>query len=261
MRDVIGRGDDEHRRTLLAQPRQKSTEDAGGCAPIARTTPLGTGKGLVDFVYPQDSRGNRLGDRDGPAHVLLGRTHEATEHPTHVEAQQRQLPLARDGLSAKAFAAPLHAQQQHSLGERQTEDPRFRREGRGAFNQPVLENGQATHAAEVLGGGVILQQAALADDLLLLGEHLVDVVSAEARVLNDDLGEHILGLAERQTQSRLQQPITTRRVEINDHLLDGAHILQNSIQQRAQVFLGGQRETQDGNFLVQFRGNLQQWRH
>ena len=97
--------------------------------------------------------------------------------------------------------------------------------------------------------------------MLLLGEHLVDVVSAEARVLNDDLGEHILGLAERQTQGRLQQPITTRRVQIDIHLLDGAHILQNSIQQRAQVFLGGQRETQDGNFLVQFRGNLQQRRH
>ena len=155
----------------------------------------------------------------------------------------------------------MHPQQQHSLGKRQTENPRFGREGGRPFDQPVLEDRQTAHIAEILSGGVVRQEAALADDLLLFGEHLIDVLAAEAGVLDDDLGEHILGLAEGQPQGGLQQPIPACRIEVDGHFLDGAHVIEDTIQQRTQVFLGGQRKTQDGDLLVQLRGNLQQWRH
>ena len=81
----------------------------------------------------------------------------------------------RNRLGAQALAAALHAEQQDALRRRQAERARLVGEGHGALVQPVLEHRQAADAGEVLARRVILQQAALADDLLLLGEHLVDV--------------------------------------------------------------------------------------
>ena len=74
--------------------------------------------------------------------------------------------------------------------------------------------------AKVLAGRVIFQQAALADDLLFLGEHLVDVVAAQALVLDDDFGEDIFRLAQGQAQRRLQQPLAPGVVQVDAHLLE-----------------------------------------
>ena len=72
--------------------------------------------------------------------------------------------------------------------------------------------------------GVILQQPALADDLLLLGEHLVHVVAAEALVLDDDFGKNIFRFAQRQAEGRLQQPLAAGVVQIDLHLLELLHV-------------------------------------
>ena len=73
----------------------------------------------------------------------------------------------------------------------------------GALVQPVLQHRQAADAGKVILGRVILQQPALADDLLFLGEHFIDVIAAQSLLLDDDSGENIFRLAERQAERRL----------------------------------------------------------
>ncbi len=110
-------------------------------------------------------------------------------------------------------------------------------------------------------GGVVLEQAALADDLLLLGEHLVHVVTAQPLILDDDLGEDVLGLAEGQSERRLQQAFASRVIQFNPHLFELLHILDDAVQQGGKILAGRQGMVEDGDFLLQFGGDFQRRRH
>ena len=114
-------------------------------------------------------------------------------------------------LAHRLLPQPCTPSSRMPFGARQAERARLVGEGHGALVQPVLQHARPPTLREVLARRVILQQAALADDLLLLGKDLVDVVAAQALVLDDDLGEDILRLAQRQAQRRLQQPLAARR--------------------------------------------------
>ena len=92
-------------------------------------------------------------------------------------------------------------------------------------------------------GRVILQQPALADDLLLLGKDLVHVLAAQALVLDDDLGENIFRLAQRQAQRRLQQPLAARVVQINlAPASDLLHVGDDLVEHFAQILPGRLRD-------------------
>ena len=112
--DVVRRGDDEHRRGLLRKPGEQRAEHAGCRAPVAAGRVGGPGERFVDFVDPENYRGDALRNLDRPADVFLARTHEAAKHPADVEPQQREPPKPRYSFRAKALAAALDSQQQHS---------------------------------------------------------------------------------------------------------------------------------------------------
>ena len=70
---------------------------------------------------------------------------------------------------------------------------------------PVFEQVQAADVAEAFGGGVIFQEAGLADDLLFFGE---DHVHIKRVLLDQRLGEDVLGLGRREAQGGLQDGLT-----------------------------------------------------
>ena len=102
--------------------------------------------------------------------------------------------------------------------------------------EPILE-GRGRQCGKVFGGGVILEQAALADNLLF-SARLVDIVPAEALVLDDDLGEDILGLAG-QAESGLQEALAAGVVQFDADLLELFDIGDDAVEQPAQVLAGG----------------------
>jgi len=133
----------------------------------------------------------------------------------------------------------LHAEHQDALGRRQPKLARLAREGHRAFVQPFLQHRQAADVREALVRGVILEQSALADDLLLFGKNLVHVIAAQAFLFHDDFGEHVFCLAQGQAQRRLQQPFAPGAVQINSHLLELAHLGNDPVEQRGQIFAEG----------------------
>ena len=213
------------------------------------------GERLVNFIHPQDCRGDRFGHGDGAADIFLGRTDQAPKHPAHVETQQRQLPLRRHGLGAQTFAAALHAEHQNAARRGQAELACLDCERRRALVQPVLEHGKPADVSKAFVGGVIFQQAALADNLLFLVQHVIHVVTAEAVVADDDLGKNIFGLAQRQAEGGGQQPLAIRVSKIYGHLCVLRHVGDDLVQQPAQVVAGRQGEIQDGDLLFQFSRN------
>ena len=90
-----------------------------------------------------------------------------------------------------------------------------------------------------LGGGVVFQEPALADDLLLLGKHFIDIVAAQSLVLDDDFGEHVFRLAESQAERGLQQAVPARLVQINLDLLKLFDVVNNLVQQSTEIILDG----------------------
>ncbi len=133
-------------------------------------------------------------------------------------------------------------------------------EGDGAFGEPVLEDGHAADVGEGLLGLVVLEQAALADDLLFLGEHLGDVVAAEAAVLDDDLGEDVFGFAHGEAEGGLEQAFTADGVQFDLDLFQLLDVLDDEVELVAEVVLGGEGEVEDGDFLFQFGGDFEQGR-
>ena len=104
---------------------------------------------------------------------------------------------------------------------------------------------------------VIIEQPALADNLLLLGKDLIDVVAAQALVLHNDFREHVFRFAERQAQRSLQQPLATRLIEVDLHLFELLHVLDNFVEQRRQVLARREREIEHRDFFFQFGGDFQ----
>src|SRR5258708_25180812 len=51
----------------------------------------------------------------------------------------------------------------------------------------LLQHGQATDAGKVFIGGIVLQQAAFPDDLLLFGKDFINMFTAQPLVLDDNL--------------------------------------------------------------------------
>jgi hypothetical protein len=68
----------------------------------------------------------------------------------------------------------------HAARVGQAEVPRLLREALVALPQPGLEVAQPADPGEVLDRGGVLQDAGLADDLLLLGQDRVDVRAGRA---------------------------------------------------------------------------------
>ena len=77
--------------------------------------------------------------------------------------------------------------------------------------------------------------------------------AAQPLVLDDDFGEHVFRLAQRQAQRRLQQPLAALGVEIDLHLFPVADLGDDFVEHFAEVLLGRLRKIDDGDFLVQFR--------
>ena len=206
MRNVVRRRDDEHRRGLFRKPGEKRAEHARGRAAVGRAGALRAGERLVDFVHPQNRRRDRFGDGDGAAHIFLRRADEAAEHAAHVEAQQRQLPQAAKPLwRTDSFRNPARRACKMPFGAGKPKARASSVKAMARLLQPVLQHAQAADVAKSFVRRVVFEQAAFADDLLLLGEHFVDVIAAQPLVFHDDFGENIFRLAQRQAERGLQQ--------------------------------------------------------
>jgi hypothetical protein len=143
-----------------------------------------------------------------------------------------------------------------ALGRRKPERVGIGGESDGALVEPILQHGQPADAGEIFAGGVVLEQAAFADDLLFLGEDFVDVIGTEALVFDDDLGENILRFAEGKSERGLQQPLAPLAVQLDFHLFEFAHVLDDFIEQGGKVVFGRLREIDDGDLLVELGRDL-----
>jgi hypothetical protein len=101
------------------------------------------------------------------------------------------LPDVGDGFGAEAFAATLDTEQEDSFRRGQAEVPGFGGKGRDTFAEPVFEHVESANAVEIDLGGIVFQEPAFPDDLLLFREHLVNVIGAEALFFDDDLGQDV----------------------------------------------------------------------
>jgi len=256
LRDVVGGGDDEDGRGFFGEPGEESAEDAGGRASIARTGTLRAGEGLIDFVDPKNGWGDGFGDGNGAADVFLRRADEAAEHSAHVKAQERELPLVGDGFGAEAFAAALDAEHEDALWRRQTEFAGLGSEGDGAFVEPVFQDGEAADMFEIFAGGVVFEQAAFTNDLLLFGEDFVDVIAGEALFFDDDLGENIFRFAESEAKRGLQEPVAAAIVQFDFDLLELFDVPNDLVEEFAEIFARWKRVIEDCDFLFEFGRNL-----
>ena len=227
LRNVIGRCHNKDRRGLFRKPRQKGSKDPRGRAPVREPGALRSGKGLVDLVHPKNRGRDRFGHRDRPADVFLRRPDQAPEHPAHIEAQQRQLPLRGHRLCAKALAATLDAQQQNPFGGGQAERTRFVGEGDRALVQPVFQDGESADVREAVVRGVVFQQTVFADDLLFFGENFIYISPAQALGFDDDFCENVFGFAQRQAQGGLQQPFAAFLA-----VADGTSVISENVYER-----------------------------
>ena len=116
---------------------------------------------------------------------------------------------------AQALAATLHAQQQDPSGAGRPNCAARSLNAGAPLLEPVLEVLQPGDVGELLLALVVLQQAALADDLLLLAEDDADVVGVELAVDDEGLGEDVLRLLERQPARGVDQPLAALGVEVD----------------------------------------------
>src|SRR6185436_7608805 len=137
-----------------------------------------------------------------------------------------------------------------------TEGSRFLSEGRRPLVEPILQRAKTANIRETLVSRIIFKQAAFADDLLLFGENLVHIVTAEALVLDNDLRKHVFRLAQRQPERCREQAFASALVQIDLHLFVMAEIENDLVEQRSQVLARRQREVQHRHFLFQLGGNL-----
>ncbi len=200
--------------------------------------------------------------------VWMARRIDSSLEPTRlpntradVEPQQRQLPQARGRLGAEALAASLHAQQQHSLGRRQAELRGPLAEGRAPLAEPVLEIVQPRDRRELLLALVVLQRAALADDLLLLAENDADVVGVELAVEHQGLGEYVFGLFERQAPRGVHQLLASFGVEVDADPRLVLDVVDDAIEQPVEVVDRRRAELDHGDVFGQLNRDLHDRRH
>ena len=96
---------------------QPNTRDATGIGERG-------GEALLDLVDPEHGGRERSRDLDRLAQRQLGAA-LAAERGGEVEAQQRELPLARHRARRQRLAAALHAEQQQAARRRQPERHRL----------------------------------------------------------------------------------------------------------------------------------------
>ena len=162
-----------------------------------------------------------------------------------------QAPLGGHRLGGEALAAALDAQEQKALGLREAELARRLGERGGPPPQPVLEVVQAADLPQPLLDRVVLEQAALADDLPLLLQDQLHVVGVQAVVLRDGLGERVLRLRKREAQGGLHQRVGLAAVHVDGRAVALAQDLHDLDEQPLEVVLGGQRDVEDGDLLLQ----------
>ncbi len=135
--DHVGRGGHEHERPLLLHPVQKRREHPRGRS-LARLLRVDRDARL-DLVDPEHTGRSRLGDPDrGRERLLRRRASFSGVQARHVEAQQRQVPVARDRLAGEALPAARDAREEHALWERQPGARRVQR--MPALHEPRLEH-------------------------------------------------------------------------------------------------------------------------
>ena len=234
--DVVGRGDDEHRRGLLREPGQERAEDARGGAAVA------AGRALASRRRPCRSRRSRgsparrsrpSGSRAAcsprssrPGCRTSGRCRTASSgsfHRLDAALAQRLLPQP----CTPSSSTPLGAGRPNCAARSLKATLRLR-------SQSLRLSSPAT-SAESLLALVVFQQAALADDLLLLAEDDADVVGVELAVEHQRLGEDVLRLLERQPAGRVQQPLAALGVEVDLDLRLVLHVLDDPIEQPVEV--------------------------
>src|SRR6266487_4550221 len=94
---------------------------------------------------------------------------------------------------------------------------------------------------------------------MLLSEDLAHILGAQTLILDDDLGENVLRLAEGETEGGLQQPFAAGFIEVNGHLLELLHVLEDLVQQTRKLFARGEGKGQHGDFFFQLRREVEQW--
>ena len=212
---VVRGRDHEHRRRLLLQPGDERAEHARGGAAV----------GLPDEPVPEkpfsSSSIHRIAGAIASAvlitvaDVLLGRP---TRPPKILPTSRRSSGICHSAPTAFAVSdlpVPGTPMSRMPLGSGRPKSRARERERVAALDQPVLEDLHAADVGELLAVLVVLEHAALADDLLLLLEDRLEVERVRA---HRALGEHVLGLDEREAERGFDDALHERRIAL-DHLL------------------------------------------
>jgi hypothetical protein len=168
-----------------------------------------------------------------------------SKHRRKIQPDQGQLPGACHRLGGQALAAALHADEQQSLGRRQSVARGFVVESPRAILDPALDLIQTPNLPEVLLQIEVLQHFALADGLLLLLDDQPYVVQLEPPALAQRLGEDPAGLVLGQPPGGAHHAVD--EILRKDDLLPGADLPELII----QLFAGRQRQLQQGDVLLQ----------
>ena len=145
---IVGGGDEEDRLGLFLHPGEKGAEDAGGGAAVAHSPAAGAGEALLHLVHPQAARGERFGDADGLAHVLLALADETAKDAAHIELEHRELVGAGDRFGNERLAAALHADHQHAFRNRDAVVAGGVAEALAALFQPLLQQLVPAHISQ-----------------------------------------------------------------------------------------------------------------
>ena len=95
--DVVGGGHEEDRFGFVLHPGEEGGEDAGRGAAVVGARAAHSGEAFLEFVDPEDARGEGFGDADGAAHVFFALTDERAEDATDVHFEHRQVVGGGDG--------------------------------------------------------------------------------------------------------------------------------------------------------------------
>ena len=124
------------------------------------------------------------------------------------------------------------------------------------FDSHCLRLSRPATLLKSLGRLVILQQAALLDDLLFLAEDHAHVVGIELAVKHQGLGEDVFRFLERQPPGGMQADARGRRHPDRSDLRGVLHVLDDPIQQSVEILDRRQAELDHRHVFGKLRRNL-----
>jgi hypothetical protein len=142
-------------------------------------------------------------------------------------------------LAVSDLPQPWHAQQEHAARRGQAEVARAFAPRFAPFAQPIFEAAQSADIGKVRTGFVKLQRARLADDLLFLVQHDVDVAFIERAVHHQCLVENVGRFISGEAQSGLHQLLARGIADVDLHAGMVLHTRQQFAQQFIQFFSRG----------------------